>query len=236
MIVAIDGPSGSGKSSVAREIARRCCLTYLDTGAMYRSVALVCLERGVDPEDAEAVAQVAREITIEFAAEKDGQLVFANGKDVTSAIRTPEVELAVSPVSANPAVRAVMVALQRAAGERGDVVAEGRDIGTVVFPGADVKVFLSASPEARARRRAVQRQGGNLATGKDVAVDAAAEEAILADLVRRDEYDSSREASPLRPADDAVHIDSSELTFEQVVDAILALSPELSARAGRAGA
>ena len=218
MIVAIDGPSGSGKSSVAREIARRCCLTYLDTGAMYRSVALVCLERGVDPEDAEAVAQVARDITIEFVAEKDGQLVLANGKDVTSAIRTPEVELAVSPVSANPAVRAVMVALQRAAGERGDVVAEGRDIGTVVF------------------RRAVQRQGGNLATGKDVAVDAAAEEAILADLVRRDEYDSSREASPLRPADDAVHIDSSELTFEQVVDAILALSPELSARAGRAGA
>lgn len=236
MIVAIDGPSGSGKSSVAREIACRCGLTYLDTGAMYRSVALVCLERGVDPEDAGAVAQVARDITIEFAAERDGQLVLANGKDVTSAIRTPEVELAVSPVSANPAVREVMVALQRAAGERGDVVAEGRDIGTVVFPGADVKVFLSASPEARARRRAVQRQGGNLATGKDVAVDAAAEEAILADLVRRDEYDSSREASPLRPADDAVHIDSSELTFEQVVDAILALSPELSARAGRAGA
>ena len=233
MIVAIDGPSGSGKSSVAREIARRCGLTYLDTGAMYRSVAYVCLESGVDPEDADAVASVARDIRIEFVSEKDGQRVMANGRDVTAQIRTPEVELAVSPVSANPRVRETMVALQRKAGESGDVVAEGRDIGTVVFPGADVKVFLSASPEARARRRAVQRGGGNLATGDTVAVDAAAEQAILADLVRRDEYDSSREASPLRPADDAHRIDSSDLDFEQVVSAIVSLSPELVERCGK---
>ena len=232
MIVAIDGPSGSGKSSVAREIARRCGLTYLDTGAMYRSVTYVCLERGVDPDDADAVAEVARDVTIEFVPDGDGQRVLANGEDVTAQIRTPEVELAVSPVSANPRVRETMVALQRAAGERGDVVAEGRDIGTVVFPGADVKVFLSASPEARARRRAVQRQGGNLATGRDVAVDAESELAILADLMRRDAYDSSREASPLRPAEGAVHIDSSDLTFEQVVSKIVSLSPELSRRAG----
>lgn len=235
MIVAIDGPSGSGKSSVAREIARRCDLTYLDTGAMYRSVAYACLERGVDPEDADAVAEVARDVRIEFASAPDGQRVLVDGVDATAQIRTPEVERAVSPVSANPHVRETMVALQRAAGERGDVVAEGRDIGTVVFPQADLKVFLSASPEARARRRAVQRGGGNLATGDDVAVDAAAERAILADLVRRDEYDSSREASPLRPADDAHHIDSSELGFEEVVSAILALLPELAERAeGRA--
>ena len=231
MIVAIDGPSGSGKSSVAREIARRCDLTYLDTGAMYRSVAYVCLERGVDPDDADAVAEVARDVTIEFVPDGDGQRVLANGEDVTAQIRTPEVELAVSPVSANPRVRETMVALQRAVGERGDVVAEGRDIGTVVFPGADVKVFLSASPEARARRRAVQRGGGNLATGDAVSVDARAEQKILEDLVRRDAYDSSREASPLRPADDAHHIDSSELSFEDVVSAILGLSPELAARA-----
>lgn len=231
MIVAIDGPSGSGKSSVAREIARRCDLTYLDTGAMYRSVAYVCLERGVDPDDADAVAEVARDVTIEFVPDGDGQRVLANGEDVTAQIRTPEVEHAVSPVSANPRVRETMVALQRAAGERGDVVAEGRDIGTVVFPGADVKVFLSASPEARARRRAVQRGGGNLATGDAVSVDARAEQKILEDLVRRDAYDSSREASPLRPADDAHHIDSSELSFEDVVSAILGLSPELAARA-----
>ena len=231
MIVAIDGPSGSGKSSVAREIARRCGLTYLDTGAMYRSVALACLRRGVDPDDADAVARVAREARIELATEQDGQRVTLDGADVTAEIRTPEVERAVSPVSANPRVRETMVALQREAGASGDVVAEGRDIGTVVFPAADVKVFLSASPEARARRRAVQRRGGNLATGEAVAVSADDERAILDDLVRRDAYDSSREASPLRPADDAHRIDSSELGFDEVVSEIVALSPELSARA-----
>ena len=163
MIVAIDGPSGSGKSSIAHAIADRFGLTFLDTGAMYRSVAAECLRLGVDPEDAEAVAAVARDIAIEFGASEVGQTVTANGRDVTAEIRTPEVELAVSPVSANPAVREVMVSLQRKVGETGDVVAEGRDIGTVVFPAADVKVFLTASPEARARRRAVQRSGGNLA-------------------------------------------------------------------------
>ncbi|MBM6676816.1 (d)CMP kinase [Olsenella uli] len=231
MIVAIDGPSGSGKSSVAREIARRCGLTYLDTGAMYRSVALACLRRGVDPDDADAVARVAREARIELATEQDGQRVTLDGADVTAEIRTPEVERAVSPVSANPRVRETMVALQREAGASGDVVAEGRDIGTVVFPAADVKVFLSASPEARARRRAVQRRGGNLATGEAVAVSEDDERAILDDLVRRDAYDSSREASPLRPADDAHRIDSSELGFDEVVSEIVALSPELSARA-----
>lgn len=231
MIVAIDGPSGSGKSSVAREIARRCGLTYLDTGAMYRSVAYVCLERGVDPDDGDAVAEIARQIAIDFVADGEGQRVIANGEDVTAQIRTPEVERAVSPVSANPRVREVMVALQRSAGERGDVIAEGRDIGTVVFPHAELKVFLSASPEARARRRAVQRGGGNLATGQSVAVDAADEQRILDDLVRRDEYDSSRETSPLRPAEDAHLIDSSSLGFEEVVTNILSLSPELSARA-----
>lgn len=231
MIVAIDGPSGSGKSSVAREIARRCGLTYLDTGAMYRSVAFVCLERGVDPDDGDAVAEIARQIAIDFVADGEGQRVIANGEDVTAQIRTPEVERAVSPVSANPRVREVMVALQRSAGERGDVIAEGRDIGTVVFPHAELKVFLSASPEARARRRAVQRGGGNLATGQSVAVDAADEQKILDDLVRRDEYDSSRETSPLRPAEDAHLIDSSSLGFEEVVTNILSLSPELSARA-----
>ena len=231
MIVAIDGPSGSGKSSVAREVARRCGLTYLDTGAMYRSVALACLRRGIDPEDAPRVAELAREVTIGFAADADGgQVVLLDGEDVSAEIRTAEVERAVSPVSANPAVREAMVALQRAYGEKGDVVAEGRDIGTVVFPEADVKVFLSASPEARARRRAVQRQGGDLARGRDVVVDADAEKAILSDLVRRDAYDSTREASPLRPADDATHIDSSELGFDEVVASVIALSDELAAR------
>ena len=230
MIVAIDGPSGSGKSSIARAIADRCGLTFLDTGAMYRSVAAECLRAGVDPGDAEAVAGVARSIDIRFGASEGGQTVFANGRDVTREIRTPEVELAVSPVSATPAVREVMVALQRKVGESADVVAEGRDIGTVVYPAADVKVFLTASPEARARRRAVQRSGGNLAENPGATADAAEQAKILADLKRRDDYDSTREASPLRPADDAVVIDSSELTFEQVVDKICGLSDELAAR------
>lgn len=230
MIVAIDGPSGSGKSSVAREVARRCGLTYLDTGAMYRSVAYLCLERGIDPKETDVVADVARDAHIEFSG-VGGRRVMADGEDVTDKIRTAEVERAVSPVSANPFVREAMVAQQRHVGDAGDVVAEGRDIGTVVFPNADVKVFLTATPEARARRRAVQRQGGDLARGKEVAVDAAAEQAILNDLVRRDAYDSSREVSPLRPAADAMRIDSSDLGFEEVVAAIVALSPELSARA-----
>lgn len=233
MIVAIDGPSGSGKSSVAREVACRCDLTYLDTGAMYRSVALACLKRGVDPEDTAAVADLARAVSISFESADAGQRVLLDGEDVSEAIRTPEVELAVSPVSANPEVREAMVALQRVFGEQGDVVAEGRDIGTVVYPNADVKVFLTARPEARARRRAVQRGGGNLAQGKDVTVDAGEEQAILADLVRRDEYDSSREASPLRPADDATHIDSSDLSFDEVVNAVINLSDELARRADR---
>ncbi len=230
MIVAIDGPSGSGKSSVARAIAQRCGLTFLDTGAMYRSVAAECLREGIDPDDAEAVFGVARDIDIRFGTSREGQTVFANGRDVTREIRTPEVELAVSPVSATPAVREVMVALQRKVGEGTDVVAEGRDIGTVVYPKADVKVFLTASPEARARRRAVQREGGNLAEDAAAVADPEAEKRILADLKRRDDYDSTREASPLRPADDAVVIDSSDLTFEQVIQRICGLSEELSAR------
>lgn len=230
MIVAIDGPSGSGKSSIARAIANRGDLTFLDTGAMYRSVADECLYQGVDPNDPAPVADVARAIDIRFGKAADGsQTVFANDRDVTASIRTPEVELAVSPVSANPEVREVMVALQRKVGEGADVVAEGRDIGTVVFPAAEVKVFLTASPEARARRRAVQRQGGNLAEDATAAADPAEEAKILADLKRRDDYDSTREASPLRPADDSVIIDSSDLTFDEVIAKIENLMKEASA-------
>ena len=230
MIVAIDGPSGSGKSSVARAIAGQCGLTFLDTGAMYRSVAAECLHTGVDPEDASAVAEVAEKIDIRFGASEAGQTVSANGRDVTAEIRTPEVELAVSPVSATPAVREVMVALQRKVGESGDVVAEGRDIGTVVFPAADVKVFLTASPEARARRRAVQRTGGNLAEDASATADPAEEAKILADLKRRDDYDSSRATSPLRPAEDAYLLDSSDMTFDEVIAKICSLDPALAAR------
>ena len=226
MKVAIDGPAGSGKSTVAHAIADRCGLTLLDTGAMYRSVALACVEQGLDLEDRDAVAEVARSVTIAFGQDERGQTVLLDGRDVTAAIRTPEIDKAVSPVSANPLVREAMVAQQRAIGEGVDVVAEGRDIGTVVFPDAEVKVFLTADPAARALRRAVQRDGRDAATDADATADEAAVAEILADLIRRDAYDSNREASPLRPADDAVHIDSSDKTVDEVVNLIVKLMEE----------
>lgn len=223
MIVAIDGPAGSGKSTVAHAIAERCGLTYLDTGAMYRCVTLACLRGGVDLKDPEAMTQVARRIRIEFGAGESGQTVFLDGQDVTSDIRTPEVDRTVSIVSAVPAVREAMVALQRAVGEQGDVVAEGRDIGTVVYPNAEVKVFLTADAEARAHRRAVQREGKDAATDAEATADAAEEKAILEDIKRRDKLDSSRETAPLKPAEDAHHIDSSSMGVDEVVAAIVKL-------------
>ncbi len=218
MIVAIDGPAGSGKSTVARAVAKRCGLTYLDTGAMYRTVALRCLQRSVDLSDAEAVAAVARGCDISFGLADDGsQTVSEAGEDVTSAIRTAEVDHNVSAAAAVPAVREAMVARQRELGSAGNVVAEGRDIGTVVFPNAEVKVFLTADPKARAHRRAVQR--GGEAAGSD----SAEEQRILDDLVRRDRIDSTREDSPLRPAEGSVKMDSSSMTVEEEVQRIVSL-------------
>ncbi|WP_248922528.1 (d)CMP kinase [Olsenella intestinalis] len=232
MIVAIDGPAGSGKSTVAHAVAERRQLTYLDTGAMYRSVTLRCLREGVDLADEKAVAAVAAAARIEFSAGEKGQTVLLDGQDVTADIRTPEVDRNVSVVSAVPAVREVMVALQRAVADSGDVVAEGRDIGTVVFPSAEVKVFLTASDEARAHRRAVQREGGDAAKDASATADAAEEQQILDDIRRRDKLDSSRAESPLRAADDAHRIDSSDLTLDQVIDQVLALVD--AAREGKA--
>ena len=221
MIVAIDGPAGSGKSTVAHAIAERCHLTYLDTGAMYRSVTAECLRQGIDPADAATVTQVARTITITFGTSPAGQTVTANGREVTSEIRTPEVDRNVSAVSAIPEVRTAMVELQRAYGETGDVVAEGRDIGTVVF--------LTADPSARALRRAVQREGGDAAKDASATADPAEVERILADLNRRDQLDSTRKTAPLKPAPDAHHIDSSSMSVDEVVAAICALDPRLQA-------
>lgn len=226
MIVAIDGPAGSGKSTVARALAAREHLTYLDTGAMYRAVTCAALERGVDISDADVVAALARGLDISLTAGAGGERLTVDGEDRTAQIRTPEVDVNVSAVAAVPAVRESMVALQRKAAEAGDVVAEGRDIGTVVFPAAEVKVYLSADPSARARRRAVQRQGGDTAKDASAQADAAETAAIEAELVARDKADSTREASPLRPAADAVHIDSTDLTVDEVCDRIAALMRE----------
>ena len=225
MKVAIDGPAGSGKSTIAHELATKCGLTMLDTGAMYRSVTLACHEQGVNVNDDEAVAKVAQQISISFDTADDGtQTVAVDGQDVTADIRTPAVDADVSAVSAIPAVREAMVVQQRALGEAGDVVAEGRDIGTVVFPDAEVKVFLTANPEARAHRRALQR---------DI-VDPKEEEAILKDLQRRDKADSTREVAPLQAAEDAVHIDSSSMAIEEEVAQISALIDQARAAAEKA--
>lgn len=205
-VVAIDGPAGSGKSTVARAVAKRLGVAYLDTGAMYRSVAYAALRDGVDPTDGETLAKLAGNLDIEL-----GDRVLVDGTDATAAIRGPDVTAVVSTVSAHPAVRADMVRRQRRwAVEHGGGVAEGRDIGTVVFPDADVKVFLTASEEERARRR--QRD--------DRAPDV---NAVAADLARRDALDSSRATSPLLAADDAVVIDTTGRTVDDVVDQVVGL-------------
>ena len=186
-------------------------------------MTLAGLRRGVDVADEGAVTDVARSISIEFLPREGGQTVLLDGEDVTADIRTPEVDRAVSPVSAIAEVRSAMVELQREVAKKGDIVAEGRDIGTVVFPAAEVKVFLTADASARAHRRAVQRQGGDAATGNVVATDKASEEAILADIKRRDAYDSTRKEAPLRAAEDAHHIDSSNLGVDEVVAKVMEL-------------
>ncbi|SEO86713.1 (d)CMP kinase [Trujillonella endophytica] len=215
--VTLDGPSGTGKSSVARAAAARLGAAYLDTGAMYRAATVAVLDAGVDPEDAEAVAAVVAGARIEVGTAADVELVRVDGVDVAVRIRGAEVTRAVSAVSAVPAVRRQLVDQQRALVEAADaVVVEGRDIGTVVLPGATCKIYLTAAPEARAQRRAAQLGV------RDVAEIAA----IAADLRRRDTYDSSRADSPLRPAADAVVVDSTALDRDQVVDRVVELAHE----------
>jgi cytidylate kinase len=199
MIVAVDGPAGAGKSTVARAVADRLGFTYLDSGAMYRCVALAGLRRGVDP------GTVAAGLTLSL-----GDRVLCDGEDVTSAIRTPEVSEAASRVAADPVVREAMVAEQRRLMHTGDWVAEGRDIGTVVAPDAEVKVFLTADPTERARRRAVE-------LGADPAT-------VFAEQAARDERDQTRAHSPLAPAPGSITLDTTGLTIEQVVERIAAMA------------
>ena len=230
MRVAIDGPAGSGKSTVAKALAKKRGLTYLDTGAMYRACALRAERKGIDFKDSQALAACAKEAKIEFGPFAEKTQVFLDGEDVSDAIRTAEVYRDVSVVAGIPEIRADMVGRQQAFGAQGDVVAEGRDIASVVFPDAEVKVFLVANPEARAHRRAVERAGGDTAKGEAVAVDPQSEEAILKDMARRDKADSSRASFKLEPAPGAVTIDSSEMTVEEVVDEISALMDKAAAK------
>jgi cytidylate kinase len=216
VVVAIDGPAGAGKSTVARRLAARLGFTYIDTGAMYRAVALWALRQGVDPSDAYRVESLARAASIRFAPGGSG--VELNGEDVTEAIRTPEVAAAASQVATCAGVRSTLVAKQRAMAETASVVMEGRDIGSVVFPDAEVKVFLDAGEQERIRRR--------LAESAPALADPGAAQAVAEQIRERDLRDRGRRESPLVQAPDAVYLDTTGLTIEQVEEAILKIVRE----------
>lgn len=221
MIVAIDGPSGAGKSTVAKAVAKELGFSCLDTGAMYRSIAWQALQNGVALDDEAALGEVACSYDIAFGHVEGDPVpkrVFIGDAEVTDAIRTAEIDRAVSPVSAAPSVRAALLDQQRRIGNAGNYVVEGRDIGTVVFPDAAVKVFLTASDEERAHRRVRQNV--------DRGIGSIDYDEVLADLRRRDEADSSRATAPLRAADDAVQIDSTSHYIEEVIDQICSLARE----------
>ena len=213
-IVAIDGPAGAGKSTVARHLAQHFGLLNLESGAMYRAFALKALRGDYDFDDSPALERLARSTEITLEADRAGSRVSLDGEDVTERIRDSDVTQGASRVSVHPAIRAWMVDLQRALGRNGGVVMEGRDIGTVVFPDADVKVFLDASPEARSQRRYEQN------ASPSVPAASTDRSAVSQALRERDERDRNRANSPLRPAPDAVVIDSTQLTLEQVLTRI----------------
>lgn len=213
-IVAIDGPAGAGKSTVAKGVADKLGYLYIDTGAMYRAIAWTVLKAGVSISDQKAVVAQAMRTDVSLATIEGEQHVFANGEDISQAIRTPEATRASSPVSAIPGVRKRLVDLQRKMASEGGVVMEGRDIGTVVFPNAEVKVFLTASAAERARRRVEQMK----AMGLEADI-----ERVAAEMRERDLRDSSRATAPLVQAADAVLLDTDGLSVEQVIDAIVAI-------------
>lgn len=215
--IAIDGPAGAGKSTVARRVAQELGYTYIDTGAMYRALAWAVLSRDIPPDDAEAVCHFAETIVLRMEPGPSGARVFMGDQEITDAIRTPEISNLTSPLSALPCVRRRMVALQQQMGTHGGVVMEGRDIGTVVLPHADVKVFLTASLEERARRREAEL------TARGISVSS---EALRRDIAERDARDSSRDVAPMVPAADATLLDSDTLNAQEVVVAILRLSEE----------
>ena len=217
LIIAIDGPVGSGKSTLARRVAELMGYVYIDTGAMYRSIALKALRRGVVLEAADSLTALAGDTRIDLRARDGGQQVFLDGEDVTSAIRTPEVAQTASKVAVVPGVRRVLVAEQRRAGGQGGVVMEGRDIGTVVFPDAELKIFLTASPEIRAERRWREHQQ------KGDSIDLAR---TLDEIRERDRRDREREDSPLVRAKDAVVVDSTAMEPEEVARLVVMLARE----------
>lgn len=223
--IAIDGPSGAGKSTQARKLAEAFDFLYVDTGAIYRTLGLACFRAGIDRKDKDAVMTLLPTLDIAIRYNENGeQCMFLNGEDVSREIRLPEISLCASDVSAHQAVRTFLLEMQRKFARENNVIMDGRDIGTVVLPEAELKIYLTASPEARARRRLAEL----LAKGQDVSY-----EEVLKDINYRDEQDANRGAAPLRKAEDAVEVDTSELNFEEsyallceVVINHLALEPE----------
>lgn len=210
--VAIDGPAGAGKSSVAKAVGKQLGLLYVDTGALYRTVGLAALRKGVDPSSKAKVEALLKEISVEMDfSETSGQVVLLNGEDVTGLIRTPEVSMTASDISALPIVREYLLGLQRNIAKTKNVIMDGRDIGTVVLPDAQVKIFLTASPESRAERRYKELvEKGEKTTVKDV----------LRDVIKRDYNDTNRKAAPLRPAEDSVLVDTTNLDFDGSVETV----------------
>ncbi|MEZ5359897.1 MAG: (d)CMP kinase [Candidatus Zixiibacteriota bacterium] len=214
-IIAIDGPAGSGKSTTAKKLANRLGFTYLDTGAMYRAVALFALRNQVSLEDSNALAQIAKKIKIEFQNSDNGQLVFLNGEDVTEAIRTPEATHGSSAVAVFPEVRDELVAQQQALGKKGSIVVEGRDTTSVVFPTADLKIFLDADITVRAQRRFLEA----MHKGDETSVDKQIEL-----LKARDKNDSERKASPLQKVHDAIVVDTTAMSIDEQVETIIKIA------------
>lgn len=215
--IAIDGPVGAGKSSIASEVARRLGILHMDTGAMYRAVGLTALQQGVDVDDEAAVTALCQQTAISVAYAEDGQRTLVNGTDVTGLLRSEEVSMAASKVAAYPGVREEMVAIQQRLAAETPMLVDGRDVGTRVLPHATVKIFLTADARERARRRWVQlkEKGGT----DDY-------EQVLADLLQRDEQDMNRPVDPLRAAEDAIVVDSTHYVFEQTVEKIMEIVEE----------
>ena len=213
-VIAIDGPAGSGKSTTARIVAERLGYTYLDTGAMYRALTYYALENKINPADGKKLAEIAEQLPLEFRRKDGGDFIYLNGQDISSEIRTPEVTKNVSEVSAHLLVRQAMVAKQKEFAKNRSIVAEGRDTTTVVFPDADLKIYMDASVKERARRRLLDLSNMGIESNLSEQEQ---------DINRRDEYDSGRQHSPLTKAEDAVVIDTTNLTIEEQVDRIVEL-------------
>ena len=214
MIIAIDGPAGSGKSTVAKIVAEKLNFRYIDTGSMYRSVAWKSLQKNTALRDEDAVADIASKVKIELVPGKDGQLVFVDGENITDQLKVEEISHGAAIVAAQPMIREIMTTKQRKLGKQGKVVMDGRDIGTVVFPQADKKFFLDADPKERGRRRFIELKEKDQVKNTDLST-------IIAQIVQRDHEDRSRKIAPLKQAKDAMLIDTTHLSVDQVAEEII---------------